>query len=209
MKYNQEYVYCLLLRKQLGDLGEDEEKYLKALMQDHDEIETSLREMQESAEISNTDLLHDLRTECDWLRVTEMLERKSFKQRIASIIDLTASRFYPRWITKVIDRKLKIIRQTDPDKIFVSKIQQFFHIPVLLARLFCEMAVQVGLFRRKVVIVCPKCRRIVAVYSDKSEIPNHIACNGCEGTTELSVFHSDQSYRIIFYQLIRNEVITA
>lgn len=215
MKYNQEYVYALLLRKQLGELTDVEDKLLEKVFQHDYHCWRAYNEMQELAEqlekqdSSERLFPEDLIIETQWLKVKELLAKRSLKDSLMDIFHLRPFRLYPQWIIRAIDRKVKIIKQTDPDKIFADKIKLFFHIPITLARLFCEMAVQGGLFRRKVVIVCPKCIRIVAVYSDKSEIPDQIICKGCNGTQDLSVIHADQNHRIIFYQLIRHEVITA
>ncbi|WPQ61298.1 hypothetical protein SIO70_23350 [Chitinophaga sancti] len=146
MKYDQEYVYTLLLRKQLGGLSDPEEEWLEKVFQETCKGKGVIAEFYEGLGNYTNDMLDDLRVETQWAEVARMLKKRTFKERMADFIDQIRSRLFPLWIIRVIDRKLGIIKQTDPDKIFVGKIQQFFHIPIALARLFCEMAVQVGLY---------------------------------------------------------------
>lgn len=74
MKYDQEYIYSLLLRKQLGDLTEVEDKLLQKEMHQNENVRRCWQEYEEAILFTNNAFLDDLRVEADWLKVKAILE---------------------------------------------------------------------------------------------------------------------------------------
>lgn len=74
MKYDQEYIYSLLLRKQLGDLTEVEDKLLQKEMHNNENVRRCWQEYEEAILYTDSAFLDDLRVEADWLKVKAILE---------------------------------------------------------------------------------------------------------------------------------------
>lgn len=74
MKYDQEYIYSLLLRKQLGDLTEVEDKLLQKEMHQNENVRRCWQEYEEAILYTNNAFLEDLQVEADWLKVKAILE---------------------------------------------------------------------------------------------------------------------------------------
>ncbi|RFM31334.1 FecR family protein [Chitinophaga silvisoli] len=74
MKYDQEYIYSLLLRKQLGDLTEVEDKLLQKEMHHNENVRRCWQEYEEAILYTNNAFLEDLQVEADWLKVKAILE---------------------------------------------------------------------------------------------------------------------------------------
>lgn len=107
-----------------------------------------------------------------------------------------------------IQRKLEAIRSTNPNRIYVENIRAFYNMTTFEARLLCELAVREGLFIKKYGVTCPNtsCRRILATYSSKKEIPQVINCSICEDKGEESFeFKVKPEDIITFYQLKKSE----
>lgn len=82
MKYDQEYIYTLLLRKQLGDLNEVENKLLKKVMESDEQVRNCWYEQEEARRYTFNAILDDLRVEHDWCQVKAALKPKPFYTRI-------------------------------------------------------------------------------------------------------------------------------
>jgi hypothetical protein len=74
MKYDQEYIYSLLLRTQLGDLTEVEDKLLQKEMHHNENVRRCWQEYEEAILYTNNAFLEDLQVEADWLKVKAILE---------------------------------------------------------------------------------------------------------------------------------------
>jgi hypothetical protein len=103
-----------------------------------------------------------------------------------------------------IEHKLDIIRNTNPNRIYVENIRSFYNISTFEAKFFCDLAVREGLFIKKYGVTCPNksCRRIIATFSDKKAIPKKISCSICESSGE-DYFEFDVRPEniVTFYQL--------
>jgi phage FluMu protein Com len=105
-------------------------------------------------------------------------------------------------IGKIIDKKLKIVEHTDPDRIYIENIRSFYNIPFKAAQFFCEMAVKENYFKKKIGVRCPQCDKLLLTVDHHSEIPSVIKCDNCE-LLEEEVFEFDfkAEYTDVFYQL--------
>ena len=114
-------------------------------------------------------------------------------------------------IKKFVDKRVSVLKNTNPQRIFVENIRSFYNMPYSVAKMFCEMAVRSGLFRKKIGVVCPhsNCGRIVMVVDSEEEIPSVLNCEVCEGLErEGAEFRPTKKDIITFYQLIKHEVAT-
>ncbi|HRD40962.1 MAG TPA: hypothetical protein PLC65_20200, partial [Bacteroidia bacterium] len=48
------------------------------------------------------------------------------------------------FIGKFVERKLSIIENTDPERIYVENIRSFYNMPSFAAKTLCELAVREG-----------------------------------------------------------------
>jgi transmembrane sensor len=82
MKYDQEYIYTLLLRKQLGDLSEVENKLLEKVMESDEQVRNCWFEQEEARRYTFNAILEDLRVEHDWCQIRAVLKPKPLYSRI-------------------------------------------------------------------------------------------------------------------------------
>lgn len=74
MKYDQEYIYSLLLRKQLGELTEVEDKLLQKEMHNNENVRRCWQEYEEAILYTDNAFLEDLQVESDWMKIKAILE---------------------------------------------------------------------------------------------------------------------------------------
>lgn len=86
MKYDQEYIYTLLLRKQLGDLSEVEDKLLQKVIQTDEQVRKCWLEQEEAILYTNSEFLNDLRVENDWYQVAAILAPRPFHVRAFRLV---------------------------------------------------------------------------------------------------------------------------
>ncbi|WP_343669037.1 FecR domain-containing protein [Chitinophaga sp.] len=86
MKYDQEYIYSLLLRKQLGDLTEVEDKLLQKEMHNNENVRRCWQEYEEAILYTDSAFLDDLRVESDWLKVKAILEPTPVHLRVLKFL---------------------------------------------------------------------------------------------------------------------------
>ncbi|SEW17945.1 FecR family protein [Chitinophaga sp. YR573] len=82
MRYDQEYIYTLLLRKQLGDLSEVEDKLLQKVMETDEQVRNCWIEQEEARRYTFNAFLEDLRVEHDWCKIRAVLTPKPLHTRI-------------------------------------------------------------------------------------------------------------------------------
>jgi hypothetical protein len=82
MKYDQEYIYTLLLRKQLGDLSEVENKLLEKVMESDEQVRNCWHEQEEARRYTFNAILEDLRVEHDWCQIRAVLKPKPIYTRV-------------------------------------------------------------------------------------------------------------------------------
>ena len=98
-------------------------------------------------------------------------------EKFFQIIDST-------WIGDFVARKQAIIENTDPEHIYVENIRGFFGVPYRVAASFCAIAVKRGLFERRVGVLCPKHRQIIAERGDGENFEPVVTCGICQGMGE-------------------------
>ena len=82
MKYDQEYIYTLLLRKQLGEVNEVEEKLLQKVMETDEQVRNCWFEQEEARRYTFNAILDDFRTEHDWCKVVAVIEPKPLHKKV-------------------------------------------------------------------------------------------------------------------------------
>jgi transmembrane sensor len=82
MRYDQEYIYTLLLRKQLGDLSEVENKLLEKVMETDEQVRNCWFEQEEAIRWTFNAFVEDLRVEHDWCKVRAVLKPKPLHTRV-------------------------------------------------------------------------------------------------------------------------------
>ncbi|SFW88495.1 FecR family protein [Chitinophaga sancti] len=86
MKYDQEYIYSLLLRKQLGDLTEVEDKLLQKEMHHNENVRRCWQEYEEAILYTDSAFLEDLQVEADWLKIKAILEPTPVYMRVLKFL---------------------------------------------------------------------------------------------------------------------------
>lgn len=107
-------------------------------------------------------------------------------------------------IGAVVDKKLDITEKTDPDRIYIENIREFYNLPYVAAKTLCELAVREHIFRKKIGVICPndECRRIIKSYDIAEEQDETITCIPCQlRESEEYSFNTKELETIIFYQL--------
>ena len=83
---------------------------------------------------------------------------------------------------KFFKRKVDILKETDPDRIYVENIRKMLNTSTSEAIKICDIAVEEGILRKKYALECKNndCGRIIKVYDRKEDIPSSIICRTCE-----------------------------
>jgi hypothetical protein len=103
-----------------------------------------------------------------------------------------------------LEKRAQLIRSTDPERIYVENVRSFFNITTALAKGFCEMAVKERLFRKRIGLECPTCKRLVLTLGAEEKLPVLIRCEQCEAHEEERFeFRSEEMRQIVFYQILR------
>lgn len=84
------------------------------------------------------------------------------------------------FIGEFVDKKLDIVKDTDPDRIYVENIRQFYNMPTFAAKFLCDIAVKENIFKKGVEIKCPGCNRVIKDVPSLNDIPVEIHCIVCE-----------------------------
>jgi hypothetical protein len=82
MKYDQEYIYTLLLRKHLGELSEIEDQLLQKVMHTDRQVRNCWHEQEEAKRYTDNAFLDDLRIEHDWCKIAAILAPKPLHVRL-------------------------------------------------------------------------------------------------------------------------------
>lgn len=110
-------------------------------------------------------------------------------------------------IGAAVERRKEILRNTDPQRIYVENVRHFFGITTTMAKALCDLAVRQGIFDRCVAVLCPndECERIVEEACGDAALPETIHCDVCEGfNREHTEFPLDACKRLTFYR-VRHE----
>lgn len=114
------------------------------------------------------------------------------------------------FVGKFIDKRLDLVKATNPKRIYVENIRSFYNLTTPIAKIFCEMAVKENLFKKRIGIECPKCDKLIAHYTTNDEIPDKITCDNCQLLEEERYeFSKADMNELIFYQLNKTSYGTA
>lgn len=116
-------------------------------------------------------------------------------ERFSQLIDASP-------IGAAVERRKEILRNTDPQRIYVENVRRFFGIKTALAKALCELAVREGLFIRCVAILCPTDERVVEEPCGDDPLPETVHCDVCEGfNRERSDYPITECRRLDFYRV--------
>lgn len=102
----------------------------------------------------------------------------------------------------IVDKKLDIVERTDPERIYVENIREFYNLPYVAAKTLCEIAVREHIFRKKIGIICPNDESIIKSYDIDEEQDETVTCEKCLlREEEKHSFDTKDLEKIIFYQL--------
>lgn len=108
------------------------------------------------------------------------------------------------FVGRIVNGKLNVLKDIDPDRIYVEKIRAFYGLPFPIAKFLCDMAVQQGYFSKHIGIECPNEGRLMKVFSDVKDVPEVLECFNCQVLDrERYVFKTSDCAHIEFYKLIR------
>jgi hypothetical protein len=84
------------------------------------------------------------------------------------------------FVGRLVQSRLNILEQTDPNRIYVENIRSFYGLPTFAAKYLCEKAVEKGLFSKRYGVVCPNEGRLIITAGNVSELPQTVYCSSCE-----------------------------
>jgi len=116
-------------------------------------------------------------------------------ERFLNLIDRTP-------LGAIIDKKLDLAEKTDPNRIYVESIREFYNLPYVAAKTLCELAVREHIFRKKIGVICPNDGRIIKSYDVGEKQDETITCTQCllRESEEYS-FSTKELDKKVFYQL--------
>ncbi|MCG8253188.1 hypothetical protein [Tenacibaculum finnmarkense] len=116
-------------------------------------------------------------------------------QKLFQIIDKSS-------IGHFIDKRLDLVKATDPKRIYVENIRSFFNISTPIAIVFCEMAVKQNLFKKRIGIECRNCGKLIVHFNTTTDLPNKITCDNCQLLeNEKYEYDKNEINKLIFYQI--------
>jgi len=74
MKFDQEYIYQLLLEKQLGEISKENDRYLQQVMKYDEHVRNCWLELENAKVATNEDILEDLRADLVWCKIEALLK---------------------------------------------------------------------------------------------------------------------------------------
>lgn len=107
--------------------------------------------------------------------------------------------------SNIIKHRVDLLSQLNPDRFYVENVRHLFSLPHPVAKFFCEMAVKQKYFTKKYGVICKneECKRLIASFDLRSQIPKEIKCEQCELLErDHYVFTPINADIIEFYKLI-------
>ncbi|HEU4556181.1 MAG TPA: FecR domain-containing protein [Chitinophaga sp.] len=87
MKFDQEYIYQLLLEKQLGEISKENDRYLQQVMEYDEHVRNCWLELENAKVATNDDILEDLRADLVWCKIEALLKpQPSFPTRVLRLL---------------------------------------------------------------------------------------------------------------------------
>jgi hypothetical protein len=107
-------------------------------------------------------------------------------------------------VGRIVNGRASVLKDIDPDRIYVEKIRAFFGLSFPVAKFFCEMAVKQGFFTKHIGVECPNEGRLIKTFASGAELPEVIECLNCEvAGNERYVFETQDCAKVEFYKLVR------
>jgi hypothetical protein len=125
---------------------------------------------------------------------------KTFLEKFSDIIDRTP-------IGAAVEKRRQLINSTDPRRIYPENIRSFFHIPLALAKLACELAVREGLFEKVTGFYCPNedCQTLLAAVPEGEFPEPMLHCEQCELLDrQRHSYRPGECRQIVFYRLAQS-----
>lgn len=106
-----------------------------------------------------------------------------------------------------VEDKGRVLRDMDPQRIYVENVRSFFHIPFGAARWICNRAVGAGLFSKHIAYLCPECEHVIAETEFNQPLnPNAVvACTLCELKEQDPEKLISACRKLEFYKVISDE----
>lgn len=106
------------------------------------------------------------------------------------------------FIGKLVEKRLNIIGNTDPQRIYVENIRSFYNFTTPVAKSLCEMAVRQNLFKKMHSMDCPECGKPLLSNTYDEDFPEQIECDTCLMLEkEKYEFSKKECKETIFYKL--------
>jgi len=103
-----------------------------------------------------------------------------------------------------LTKYLQVIKGIDPGKIEVENVRSILNTSRFNAKLICELAVQDGLFEKRIGFICPNEGKIIEDFDYNTvDFPETLTCNTCENDDqEQFAFKTSELRTVEFYRLI-------
>ncbi|HEV8238115.1 MAG TPA: hypothetical protein VGS57_01960 [Thermoanaerobaculia bacterium] len=106
------------------------------------------------------------------------------------------------WIGDAFARRAELMRNTDPQNIYVENIRSFFRVPYRVAHMLCELAVREGLFAKRHGYLCPRDKNIAEYVPAGERVPATVVCHVCEAEGEECQFDPRKLQVIEVYSVV-------
>lgn len=83
-------------------------------------------------------------------------------------------------IGRALDRRVELVKNTDPRNIHIENISHFFGIPFRTAKFFCDVAVREGVFNKRIGYLCPKDKNVIISLLPGEPRPEYCVCFICQ-----------------------------
>ena len=79
-----------------------------------------------------------------------------------------------------MERRVELVRRTDPRNIYIENIRSFFGIPFSVAKFFCDVAVREGVFSKRIGYLCPQDKNVIISAPPGVDLPEQVVCWVCQ-----------------------------
>lgn len=91
MKYNQEHIFQLILEKVLNSISEDDDRYLKRVMDKHHHIRDCWIDLENARRVTDDAIVEDIDNELAWSKVVAILNEENQEQQVMPPMPVTVS----------------------------------------------------------------------------------------------------------------------
>lgn len=103
-------------------------------------------------------------------------------------------------------KSLEKIGNLNVEQFEVENVRSILQSTTVLAKLYCEMAVVDGAFKKFYGVKCKnsECNKIISFHTTKEDIPEKVICDICEMEDREHVFNKKDLQVLTFYKLNQN-----